>query len=178
MAARLWMPEGAEQEPVPAILTYLPYRKRDSTRGVDDPMHRYFSGHGYASLRVDMRGTGDSDGLMDDEYAPQELNDGKDLIAWIAAQPWCTGKVGMIGSSWGGFNSLQIAALRPPALAAIVTNCSTDDRYADDMHYMGGCVLNDTLDWGSSPTRSRPGTGSASPSQPPTGRRSGPRPSR
>ena len=115
---------------------------------------------------------------MDDEYAPQELNDGKDLIAWIAAQPWCTGKVGMIGSSWGGLNSLQIAALRPPALAAIVTNCSTDDRYADDMHYMGGCVLNDTLDWGSSPTRSRPGTGSASPSQPPTGRWSGPRPSR
>ena len=84
MAARLWLPEGAEQTPVPAILTYLPYRKRDSTRAGDDPMHRYFSGHGYACLRVDMRGSGDSDGLMDDEYAPQELHDGKDLIAWIA----------------------------------------------------------------------------------------------
>jgi len=104
MAARLWLPEGADASPVPAILTYLPYRKRDSTRAGDDPMHRYFSGHGYACLRVDMRGSGDSDGLMDDEYAPQELADGKDLIAWIAAQPWCTGKVGMIGSSWGGFN--------------------------------------------------------------------------
>ena len=135
---------------MPAILTYLPYRKRDSTRAGDDPMHRYFSGHGYACLRVDMRGAGDSDGLMDDEYAAQELGDGKALIAWIAAQPWCTGKVGMIGSSWGGFNALQIAALRPPALAAIVTNCSTDDRYTDDMHYMGGCLLNDSLDWGSS----------------------------
>ena len=122
MAARLWLPEGDEQTPVPAILTYLPYRKRDSTRAGDDPMHRYFSGHGYACLRVDMRGSGDSDGLMDDEYAPQELHDGKDLIAWIAGQPWCTGKVGMIGSSWGGFNALQIAALRPPALAAIITN--------------------------------------------------------
>ncbi|MEX2649946.1 MAG: CocE/NonD family hydrolase [Alphaproteobacteria bacterium] len=150
MAARLWLPDGAETRPVPAILTYLPYRKRDSTRAGDDPMHRYFAGHGYACLRVDMRGAGDSDGLMDDEYAAQELNDGKGLIAWIAAQPWCTGKVGMIGSSWGGFNALQIAALRPPALKAIVTNCSTDDRYTDDMHWMGGCLLNDTLDWGSS----------------------------
>jgi putative CocE/NonD family hydrolase len=150
MAARLWLPDGAEANPVPAILTYLPYRKRDSTRGGDDPMHRYFAGEGYACLRVDMRGSGDSDGLMDDEYAAQELNDGKALIAWIAAQPWCTGKVGMIGSSWGGFNALQVAALRPPALKAIVTNCSTDDRYTDDMHWMGGCLLNDTLDWGSS----------------------------
>jgi uncharacterized protein len=150
MAGRLWLPEGAERAPVPAILTYLPYRKRDSTRAGDDPMHRYFSGHGYACLRVDMRGSGDSDGLMADEYAPQELADGKALIGWIASQPWCTGKVGMIGSSWGGFNALQIAALRPPALAAIVTNCSTDDRYTDDMHYMGGCFLNDSLDWGSS----------------------------
>jgi putative CocE/NonD family hydrolase len=150
MAARLWLPEGADETPGPAILTYLPYRKRDSTRAGDDPMHRYFAGHGYACLRVDMRGSGDSDGLMDDEYAPQELEDGKALIAWIAGQPWCTGKVGMIGSSWGGFNALQIAALRPPALAAIITNCSTDDRYTDDMHYMGGVLLNDTLDWGSS----------------------------
>jgi putative CocE/NonD family hydrolase len=150
LAARLWLPEGAERRPVPAILTYLPYRKRDSTRAADDPMHRYFAGHGYACLRVDLRGSGDSDGLMDDEYAPQELADGAAVIAWIAAQPWCSGKVGMIGSSWGGFNALQIAALRPPALAAIITNCSTDDRYTDDMHYMGGCLLNDMLDWGSS----------------------------
>ena len=114
MAARIWLPKGAEKRPVPAILTYLPYRKRDSTRGGDDPMHRYFAGHGYACLRVDMRGSGDSDGLMTDEYAEQELQDGKTLIAWIAAQPWCDGNVGMIGSSWGGFNALQIAALRPP----------------------------------------------------------------
>ena len=54
----------------------------------------------------------------------------------------------MIGNSWAGFNALQVAALRPPALGAIVTSCSTDDRYADDMHYMGGCLLTDTLDWG------------------------------
>ena len=77
MSARICMPEGAEKSLMPALLTYLPYRKRDSTRATDDPMHRYFSGHGYLCLRVDMRGTGDSYGLMDDEYAAQELNDGK-----------------------------------------------------------------------------------------------------
>ena len=71
------------------------------------------------------------------------------MIAWLAGQPWCTGKVGMMGISWGGFNALQVAALRPPALDAIMTLCSTDDRYADDAHYMGGCLLNENLTWGS-----------------------------
>jgi hypothetical protein len=148
LAARIWLPKGAERNPVPALLEYLPYRKRDMTRPGDEPKHAWFAGHGYASLRVDMAGAGDSFGVMRDEYARQELEDGKEVIAWIARQPWCTGKVGMFGISWGGFNSLQVAALRPPALEAIVTSCSTDDRYADDMHYMGGCLLNDNLDWG------------------------------
>ena len=82
-----------------------------------------------------------SDGLLFDEYAKQEQDDGVEVIAWLAAQPWCSGVVGMMGISWGGFNGLQIAARRPPALKAIVTICSTDDRYADDAHYMGGTLL-------------------------------------
>ncbi|MEQ8640780.1 MAG: CocE/NonD family hydrolase [Alphaproteobacteria bacterium] len=150
MAARAWMPEGSETKPVPAIIKYIPYRKRDRTRGGDEALMPYFAGHGYACLRVDMRGSGDSDGLMEDEYLEQELQDGKDAIAWIAEQPWCDGNVGIIGISWSGFNGLQIAARRPPALKAVITACSTDDRYADDMHYMGGCLLNDCLDWGAS----------------------------
>ena len=148
LAARIWLPEGAEKHPVPALLEYLPYRKRDMTRPGDEPKHAWFAGHGYASVRVDMQGAGDSFGVMRDEYAAQELNNGKEVIAWLARQPWCTGKVGMFGISWGGFNSLQVAALRPPALKAIITSCSTDDRYASDMHYAGGCLLNDNLDWG------------------------------
>jgi pimeloyl-ACP methyl ester carboxylesterase len=79
--------------------------------------------------------------LLFDEYAKQEQDDGVEVIAWLAAQPWCSGTVGMMGISWGGFNGLQIAARRPPALKAIVTICSTDDRYADDAHYMGGTLL-------------------------------------
>ena len=102
--------------------------------------HPYLAGHGYAGVRVDIRGSGDSGGLLFDEYAQQEQDDGVEVIAWLAAQPWCNGAVGMMGISWGGFNGLQIAARRPPALKAIVTICSTDDRYADDAHYMGGTL--------------------------------------
>ena len=151
MAARIFLPAeagSAHGRRYPAILEYLPYRKREFTAVRDSSMHPYFAGHGYASVRIDMRGSGDSDGVMTDEYLPQELSEGAQAIAWLAEQPWCDGNVGMIGNSWGGFNSLQVAALRPPALKAIVTSCSTDDRYADDMHYMGGTLLTDTLDWG------------------------------
>ena len=149
LSARIWLPENAEANPVPAILEYIPYRKRDGTRVWDEPRHHYWAGHGYACIRLDIRGTGESEGAITDEYARQEQDDAVQAIAWIAAQPWCTGKVGMTGISWGGFNSLQVAARRPPALRAIITHCSTDDRYADDVHYMGGCLLIDNFFWGS-----------------------------
>jgi uncharacterized protein len=149
IAARIWLPKSAETEPVPAILEYIPYRKRDFTRARDEPIHRYFAGHGYAAVRVDIRGSGDSDGVLEDEYTEQEHRDAVEIIAWIAAQPWCSGALGMIGISWGGFNALQVAALDPPQLKAIITLCSTDDRYADDAHYMGGCLLNENMQWGS-----------------------------
>ncbi len=148
MAARVILPADAETAPVPAIIEYNPYRKRDLTAINNGPFHRYLAGHGFAGVRLEIRGSGESDGILRDEYLAQELGDGVEAIAWLAAQPWCNGKVGIIGNSWSGFNGLQIAALRPPALGAIVTSCSTDDRYADDMHYMGGCLLTDTLDWG------------------------------
>ena len=145
----MWIPEDAESDPVPAVLEYIPYRRRDFTAIRDATKHAYYAGHGYASLRVDMRGTGDSDGLMLDEYTQGELDDAVEVIAWLAAQPWCTGTVGMTGISWGGFNALQVAALRPPALKAIITACSTDDRYADDIHYMGGCLITENMSWAS-----------------------------
>ncbi|PWW34953.1 CocE/NonD family hydrolase [Chromohalobacter israelensis] len=147
LAARIWLPEDAESTPVPAILEYLPYRKRDGTAVRDELTHPWFAGHGYACVRVDMRGNGESDGLMEDEYAPQEQRDALEVIDWIAAQPWCDGKLGMMGISWGGFNSLQLAALRPEPLKAIITLCSTDDRYADDIHYKGGNMLLENLGW-------------------------------
>jgi len=149
LAARIWLPDDADQSPVPAILEYLPYRKRDGTRERDALTHPYLAGHGYAGVRVDIRGSGESGGLLFDEYTKQEQDDALEVIAWLAAQPWCSGVVGMMGISWGGFNGLQVAARRPPALKAIVTLCSTDDRYRDDVHYMGGALLTTGLDWAS-----------------------------
>ncbi len=148
IAARIWLPDDAQAEPVPAILEYLPYRKRDGTVERDHLTHPYFAGHGYAGVRVDLRGTGDSEGVCKGEYLKQELDDGVAVIEWLAKQPWCSGTVGMIGISWGGFNGLQIAALKPKALKAVITLCSTDDRYADDIHFMGGACLTDKLAWG------------------------------
>ena len=148
LAARIWLPEDAEDDPVPAILEYLPYRKRDGTVERDHLTHPYFAGHGYAGVRVDMRGTGDSEGVCLGEYLLQEQDDAIAVIEWLAAQPWCSGKVGMIGISWGGFNGLQVAARQPEALGAVVTLCSTDDRYRDDIHFMGGAMLTDKLAWG------------------------------
>src|SRR5215510_10973439 len=151
LAARIWLPEDAEKKPVPAILEYLPYRKRDGdgTAARDALTHPYFAGHGYAGVRVDLRGFGESDGISLDEYTKQEQDDCLEVLAWLERQPWCTGACGMIGISWGGFNGLQVAARRPPQLKAVISLCSTDDRYADDVHYMGGCLLVDNFAWGS-----------------------------
>ncbi len=151
LAARIWLPSAVlrgEAAPVPAILEYLPYRKGDATAAADTRRHPYFAQRGYAAVRVDIRGTGDSDGLLQGEYLPQEQDDALEVLAWLADQPWCTGRVGMIGYSWGGFNGLQIAARRPPQLGAVITVASSDDRYRDDCHYMGGCLLgSDMLKW-------------------------------
>ena len=147
LAARIWLPASAERAPVPAILEYLPYRRRDGTSLRDDITFPVLARAGYAGVRVDIRGCGDSEGFLEDEYTPQELNDGVEVIHWIARQSWCCGNVGMLGISWGGFNGLQIAALAPAPLKAIVTVCSTDDRYADDIHYKGGCLLNENMTW-------------------------------
>ena len=156
LSARVWMPESPlrgdfkEEEtegPFPAILEYIPYRKRDGTAPRDESTYPHFAAAGYVGVRVDISGHGESDGDFDDEYSPRELSDGVEVIAWIAVQSWCDGNVGMMGISWGGFNSLQIAALRPPALKAVIALGTTVDRYNDDIHYKNGCLLNSNFTW-------------------------------
>ena len=149
LAARIWRPAGSERQPVPAILEFLPYRRRDGTAERDALTHPYFAGHGYACVRVDIRGSGDSEGVLLGEYLKQEQDDAIAILDWLERQPWCTGRAGMIGISWGGFNGLQAAARRPKQLQAVISVCSTDDRYADDIHFMGGCLLLDKITWGS-----------------------------
>nr|MDQ3988439.1 CocE/NonD family hydrolase [Actinomycetota bacterium] len=145
LAARLWRPVGSDREPVPAVLEAIPYRKRDLTAHRDSIHHPYLAGHGYACVRLDLRGTGESEGVLTDEYTETEHRDVEDVLAWLAAQPWCTGRTGMMGISWGAFTALQVAARRPASLGAIVIASFTDERYEDDMHYMGGCLLSDNL---------------------------------
>ncbi len=112
----MWLPLDSDADPVPAVIDCLPYRKRDGLKSRDEEMYPYFAGHGYASLRIDLRGTGDSDGLPDDEYTPAEQADLIAAIAWIARQPWCSGKVGMIGHFVG---RLQRAAGRDAPAAGL-----------------------------------------------------------
>ncbi len=147
LSARIWMPIDAVDHPVPVILEHLPYRKRDGTIYRDNLTHPYLAGHGYACIRTDMRGNGESEGLMADEYTQQELDDACAVLKWAAEQPWSSGAAGMMGISWGGFNCLQVASMQPPSLKAVISICSTVDRYADDIHYKSGCLLNENFGW-------------------------------
>jgi uncharacterized protein len=154
LAATLYLPDGCKPaasgggSPVPCLLEALPYRKDDVTAGYASEYERLRDEHGYAVCRVDLRGTGSSEGVAVDEYPLREQDDLVAVIAWLAAQPWCTGNVGMFGTSYSGFNSIQVAMRRPPALKAIVPIYATDDRYTDDVHKMGGALrLLDLIDY-------------------------------
>ncbi len=142
LAASLFMPSGAKPgEQFPALLEYLPYRKDDGTIERDYPLHTYFAHRGYVTARVDIRGTGASEGQTPSrEYSEQEQQDGEQVIAWLARQPWSNGNVGMFGISWGGFNSIQLAMRRPPALKAIIAVCATEELFKEDVHYPDGMM--------------------------------------
>ena len=139
LAATLYLPGDADSGPVPALLEYLPYRKDDAMLARDHDLYAYLARHGYAGARVDIRGTGRSGGtLPEGEYTETEQRDAEAVIAWLAGQPWCTGAVGMWGISWGGFNAIQVALRRPPALKAILAVDASDDLFHDDVHYIDG----------------------------------------
>jgi putative CocE/NonD family hydrolase len=142
LSANLWLPKAVAGGPdrFPAILEMIPYGKDNWRRNADIARGVYLARRGYALCRVDVRGTGSSGGIALDEYAEAETLDGYDAVEWLAAQPWCSGAVGMWGISYGAFTSIQVAALRPPHLRAIVPIQGTDDRYLTDVHYIGGCV--------------------------------------
>lgn len=148
LAAKVWLPVDAISHPVPAVLEIIPYRKRDDHAIRDHQNHSYLARQGYVGIRVDMRGSGDSEGILLDEYLPREQQDTCDVIEWLADQPWCDGNVGMIGLSWGAIASLQAASHQPPALKAIVPVGASVDRYYDDGCYLAGCYPGETIGWG------------------------------
>jgi uncharacterized protein len=140
LAATLYKPEGAKPgEKFPALLEYLPYRKDDGTAAEDYPKHTYFARRGYVSVRVDIRGFGASQGAPPErEYSEREQQDGEQVIAWLAHEPWSNGNVGMFGISWGGFTSLQMAMRHAPGLKAIIAVHATGELFHDDVHYIDG----------------------------------------
>jgi uncharacterized protein len=149
LAAKLWLPEGAQDKPVPTILEVLPYRKHDQYAPRDAQVHRYFAGHGYASMRLDMRGSGDSGGVQANFGMVQEQDDTLEALKWIAAQPWSDGQVGMFGISWGGFQAIQAAFRSPPELKAIIPASFAPDRYEYGQVFRGGSFLVRSIRWSS-----------------------------
>ena len=138
LAATLYLPEG--DGPFATLMEALPYRMNDITSSYADGYHRFASEGNFAVLRVDVRGTGLSTGISPDEYPDVERRDLRAAIEWVATQPWSTGKVGMLGTSYSGFNSLHMAMEGVPQLGAVAAMYATDDRYTDDVHYMGGAL--------------------------------------
>ena len=148
LSARIWLPDGPGEPPAPAVFEYIPYRKRDSYRGHDNIWGQTLASRGIAYARIDVRGSGDSDGVMTDEYTEDELRDGLSCIDWLSRQSWSNGAVGMRGISWGGINTLHIAARNPPALKAIMPMNCTENRFTDDAHYVGGALGHTNFQWG------------------------------
>lgn len=146
LAVTLYLPAG--DGPFPAVLESVPYRKDDDCTARDWVTFTYLAERGFAGVRLDIRGSGASEGIISDEYPMQEQEDALDVLRWIADQDWCTGRVGMWGISWGGFSALQTAMLQPPELGAICAVHATHDRFACDVHYTGGSLhLAESLDW-------------------------------
>jgi putative CocE/NonD family hydrolase len=143
LSANVWLPVAASDDPAerfPVILEMIPYGKDNWRRNADTARGEWLAARGFALCRLDVRGTGSSPGVALDEYTEAETRDGYDAVEWLAAQPWCSGDVGMWGISYGGFTAIQVAKLRPPHLRAILPMYATDDRYRDDVHIRGGCV--------------------------------------
>ena len=150
LAVQLWLPADSDQKPAPVVVEYIPYRKRDRYRAYGLYWGRTLAERGIGYARLETRGSGDSGGLLEDEYLPGEHQDAATAIAWLATQPWCNGSVGMRGVSWGGFSTLQAAALAPPPLKAIMPMCASDMRYTDDAHFIGGAFALTGLKWATS----------------------------
>jgi len=148
LAATLYMPATLKRgERLPALLEYLPYRKDDDMATGDYGHHVYFARHGFVGVRVDIRGFGNSEGTPTDrEYSAQEQADGEQIIAWLSRQPWSNGNVGMLGISWGAFNSIQMAMRQPKALKAIFAVEGTERLFTEDVHYMDGILHMDEFE--------------------------------
>lgn len=116
------------------VESYTPYGAVNlQAQTADD----YWADHGYAAMTCDVRGTGESGGVWQGLLSEQENQDNYDVLAWMRKQPWCDGRLGQLGASYGGMTSMRVAALHPPGLLAISPISSEYDLYMEDI-YPGG----------------------------------------
>lgn len=128
-------------EKFPVLMEMVPYRKDDFFALGDYEYGSYFAKHGYVLARVDVRGTGGSDGKIPvSEYSQAEISDAEELISQFSTMPWSNGKVGMYGISWSAFNALMTAHRKPPALKAIIAAHGSTDLFYNDVHYIDGAL--------------------------------------
>ncbi|WP_433432606.1 CocE/NonD family hydrolase [Nonomuraea sp. CA-141351] len=132
LSADLFLPEPAGS-PVPVLITVLPYRRDLAALG-GTPMQRWFAARGYASMLVDLRGTGSSDGTPRPPLHQDDVDDALAAIDWAIGQPWCDGTAGMWGDSYGAVMALRAAAARPNGLKAIVAVQGLMDPETDFAH--------------------------------------------
>jgi putative CocE/NonD family hydrolase len=138
LAADLHLP--ADDAPCPVLVSFNPYRKDDIAGAFSEHWRRHLVERGYGQLLVDVRGTGGSSGASADTFDPQEGRDGAEVVEWVAEQPWCDGRVGLWGMSYGGTMTLATAALRPAHLVATVAIYGTAEVYGHS-NYPGGCPI-------------------------------------
>lgn len=136
IAASLVKPEGAG--PFPVLLSFYPYRKDDFIGASVAAGRDYFADAGYATLLVDVRGYGSSSGRSYQAWDQREFDDGAEVVEWAARQPWCDGRTGIWGASYGGAQALGVASRRPPSLRAIASVYGAADIF-EDFVYPGGC---------------------------------------
>lgn len=132
----LWLPASAlSGERVPVLFKFDPYA---APCRMGEPFESYAKA-GYAVVYVHVRGTGLSQGVFPKrEYSEQELEDAVHTIDWLSRQEWSTGNVGMFGESWSGFNALQVAMRKPPALKAIVAAVASENLYHEGDRFSDG----------------------------------------
>lgn len=145
LSAHLWRP--ADGAPVPAVLEVRPYRGYDLFRPLEEQYLGAWAAHGYAVLALDIAGSGQSSGLLADEYLTREIDDAIAVIEWCARQAWCDGQVAMSGMSWSAFTALRVSARRPPALRALVLGGVSEDGWRTDIHNLGGAPYAARVDW-------------------------------
>lgn len=148
LSASLRLPDRRALGKVPCVIDMIPYRWRDRTALRDGEVYGPLALEGFACLRVDVRGTGESEGLFDDEYSERQVADLIQVVDWASKQEWSNGRVGVMGNSWGGFAALGALKKGHPALRAGIISCASDDGYTDDAHFESGVVLSENLIWG------------------------------